>query len=270
MSGIPSISSFAGVPEYTVSYPSNQQPSVSRTLQDSISLDFILEHSPSFFPAFDPSKAQSNEPASSIPKEGEFVFVPSGYVPVLMLDSLASVVEYNLPSESIPLNHPVWIPHNYPHPPNLLKIYPPTAIASTAPTNPPKTVKKDIKTPRPTNAFILFRRENHGRIFQQSPHLSNNDVSKALGKEWKELPDCVKEVYRQKARSLQQEHQTKYPDYKFTPQQGRRKRIKPDVQQPVPSNEYIEQPLNIAPSLPKVDPDSFHILYIPKLTTENG
>ncbi|ORY00521.1 sex determining factor on Y, partial [Basidiobolus meristosporus CBS 931.73] len=72
---------------------------------------------------------------------------------------------------------------------------------------------------RPTNAFILFRRENHGRIFQQNPHLSNNDVSKALGKEWKELPESEKEVYRQKARSLQQEHQEKYPDYKFTPQQ---------------------------------------------------
>ncbi|ORX96524.1 hypothetical protein K493DRAFT_145553, partial [Basidiobolus meristosporus CBS 931.73] len=93
--------------------------------------------------------------------------------------------------------------------------------------NPAKTKGPKLKkAPRPTNAFIIFRRENHGRIFQQNPHLSNNDVSKALGKEWKELPEHKKDIYREKAKNLQLEYQHKYPDYRFTPPAHRQKRAK--------------------------------------------
>ncbi|KAK9728228.1 hypothetical protein K7432_001173 [Basidiobolus ranarum] len=265
MSGIPPISCFFGVPEYTVNYPQNQPPVVSRTLEDSVSLDFTLEESPNFFSNFNSNDSHIHGTAGSIPEEGEFFFVPDGYVPVLMMDSLASVVEYNLPPEAIPLNHPVWVPHDYPLPSSLSKkICPLTGPISTVPRVPPKTIRKEKKTPRPTNAFILFRRENHGRIFQQNPHLSNNDVSKTLGKEWKELPENQKEIYRQKARSLQQEHQAKYPDYKFTPQQNRRKRTKPPGGG---ENDSINGQLpGVVSHLPDTNHNPFHIIYIPQVT----
>ncbi|KAK9768238.1 hypothetical protein K7432_001261 [Basidiobolus ranarum] len=270
MSVIPHFDSYSGVPEYTVSCISEHPPLAFPSSHSSVSISLCLDDSPDFFNSLKPTDISTlDDLAAPIPNEGEFFFVPNGFVPVLMVESLTSVIEYNFPPEVIPLTQPIFASPLYPV--SSMRPFissnrapPPTPSSAVTQGNPAKAKK----APRPTNAFILFRRENHGRIFQQNPHLSNNDVSKTLGKEWKALPEFEKEKYRRKAKSLQQEHQEKYPDYKFTPQPNRRKRTKPGLGAEMddePSRmSHAESAQVSSDARPPHNP--FHILYIPKVS----
>lgn len=44
----------------------------------------------------------------------------------------------------------------------------------------PSLPRKHTKIPRPPNAYILYRRDRHTLVKQQEPHLSNNEVCKAI------------------------------------------------------------------------------------------
>lgn len=75
---------------------------------------------------------------------------------------------------------------------------------------------------RPPNAFILFSQAMRSDARQKNPTLSNTEVSKILGKMWKETPNEIKIQYKQKAAQLQDEFKKQHPDYTY--RKARRKR----------------------------------------------
>ena len=75
---------------------------------------------------------------------------------------------------------------------------------------------------RPPNAFILYSQAMRSEARQQNPSLSNTEVSRILGKMWKEVPNDIKLQYKQKAAKLQEEFKKAHPDYTY--RKARRKR----------------------------------------------
>ena len=75
---------------------------------------------------------------------------------------------------------------------------------------------------RPPNAFILYSQAMRSEARQQNPSLSNTEVSRILGRMWKEVPNEVKLQYKQKAAKLQEEFKKLHPDYTY--RKARRKR----------------------------------------------
>ncbi|KAH0795953.1 HMG box family protein [Histomonas meleagridis] len=75
---------------------------------------------------------------------------------------------------------------------------------------------------RPPNAFILYSQEMRSSVQQENPNLSNIEVSRLLGKMWKEVPSSSKLAYKQRAQKLQEEFKQKNPGYMYV--KARRKR----------------------------------------------
>ena len=70
---------------------------------------------------------------------------------------------------------------------------------------------------RPMNAFMVFSHIERKKIIEVQPDIHNAEVSKALGKRWKELTNVEKEPYIQEAERLRLLHMQEYPDYKYRP-----------------------------------------------------
>ncbi|THU77881.1 hypothetical protein K435DRAFT_599973, partial [Dendrothele bispora CBS 962.96] len=70
--------------------------------------------------------------------------------------------------------------------------------------------------PRPPNAFILFR-----SAFIRSQKITgkvegnHSTLSKIIGMYWRKLSSSERAVWEEKARIAQDEHRTKYPDWRF-------------------------------------------------------
>jgi transcription factor SOX7/8/10/18 (SOX group E/F) len=75
---------------------------------------------------------------------------------------------------------------------------------------------------RPPNAFILYSQNMRSSARQDNPALSNTEVSRLLGKMWKEVPNETKMQYKQKAAKMQEEFKRAHPDYTY--RKARRKR----------------------------------------------
>lgn len=75
---------------------------------------------------------------------------------------------------------------------------------------------------RPPNAFILYSQAMRSQVRQENPSLSNTEVSRLLGKMWKEVPNDIKLQYKQKAAAMQEEFKREHPDYTY--RKARRKR----------------------------------------------
>ena len=75
---------------------------------------------------------------------------------------------------------------------------------------------------RPPNAFILYSQAMRSQVRQENPSLSNTEVSRLLGKMWKEVPNEIKLQYKQKAAASQEEFKRLHPDYTY--RKARRKR----------------------------------------------
>lgn len=75
---------------------------------------------------------------------------------------------------------------------------------------------------RPANAFILYSQTMRSVVRQENPSLSNTEVSRLLGKMWKEVPNETKLQYKQRAAAAQEEFKRQHPDYTY--RKARRKR----------------------------------------------
>jgi transcription factor SOX7/8/10/18 (SOX group E/F) len=75
---------------------------------------------------------------------------------------------------------------------------------------------------RPPNAFILYSQAMRSSVRQDNPSLSNTEVSRLLGKMWKEVPADQKQIYKQRAASAQEIFKREHPDYTY--RKARRKR----------------------------------------------
>ncbi|GMF63291.1 unnamed protein product [[Candida] boidinii] len=80
------------------------------------------------------------------------------------------------------------------------------------------------RIPRPRNAFILFRQKHHQALLEEGNVIRTNlDVSKELGRRWRELPQDQKDYWNKKAEEEKKRHAEKYPGYKYTPRRANKK-----------------------------------------------
>ena len=70
---------------------------------------------------------------------------------------------------------------------------------------------------RPMNAFMIFSHYERKKIVENEPNIHNAEVSKRLGKRWKELDESEKNPYVQEADRLRLLHLQEYPGYKYQP-----------------------------------------------------
>jgi len=71
--------------------------------------------------------------------------------------------------------------------------------------------KRDKKTSRPPNCFMIFSQENRPAIQVEFPKMSNSEISKLLGERWRFLHPNKKNVYRQKAEKLKHDLENQTP-----------------------------------------------------------
>jgi hypothetical protein len=75
---------------------------------------------------------------------------------------------------------------------------------------------------RPPNAFILYSQAMRSSCRQDNPSLSNTEVSRLLGKMWKDVSSDVKVQYKQKAALAQEQFKRDHPNYTY--RKARKKR----------------------------------------------
>ena len=101
------------------------------------------------------------------------------------------------------------------------------------------TARKE-KTPRPPNAFILYRQRHHPLYKDAFPHLHNNDICKLsflslpawtnelsaviLGKQWTEESKEVKDQYKMAAEEIKEQHLRDHPEYQYRPRKPAEKK----------------------------------------------
>jgi len=84
-------------------------------------------------------------------------------------------------------------------------------------TTKPGKKKKNRAPPRPPNAFILYRRSKQQLVLDEHGEISNNEVSKMIGKMWHNEPIEERVRWHQLADQKKIEHIARYPDYKYQP-----------------------------------------------------
>merc|ERR1712080_380464 len=80
-----------------------------------------------------------------------------------------------------------------------------------------KTSHEQQKIKRPMNAFMVFSHYERKKIIEVQPDIHNAEISKRLGKKWKELMENEKHPYIQEAERLRLLHLQEYPGYKYQP-----------------------------------------------------
>jgi len=76
---------------------------------------------------------------------------------------------------------------------------------------------------RPMNAFMVWSQIERRKIVAVQPDTHNAEISKRLGRLWRQLSDDDRRPFVEEAERLRVLHGREYPDYKYRP----RKRVKP-------------------------------------------
>jgi hypothetical protein len=97
-----------------------------------------------------------------------------------------------------------------------------TVTGTAAAKDPPAVSKKpagqqEQRTPRPPNAFILYRRAVQPSIIARYRNISNAEISKQLSHMWRNEPESVKLQWQREADRKKMEHAEAHPDYVYRP-----------------------------------------------------
>ncbi|KAI6763057.1 hypothetical protein HG530_009037 [Fusarium avenaceum] len=82
------------------------------------------------------------------------------------------------------------------------------------------TQRKTCVTNKLSTAFILYRQHHQAQVVSRNPNLSNPDISKIIGEQWKDEPQEIKDNWKSLADEEKQRHQRQYPDYRYQPRRG--------------------------------------------------
>ncbi|KAJ1938599.1 hypothetical protein FBU59_004390, partial [Linderina macrospora] len=86
-------------------------------------------------------------------------------------------------------------------------------------------VTKPKRTPRPPNAFILYRKAKQAEVIRDNPGVSNKDVSCIIGQMWKAEDPSVQDKFREQAELEKKKHKELHPNYKYQPRKPKNKRM---------------------------------------------
>ncbi|CAG8590740.1 9778_t:CDS:2, partial [Funneliformis mosseae] len=163
-------------------------------------------------------------------RKGHFYFIPEGFEPVLVPNDSKAQTVTNLLETSKPVSTA----------PNVSRMLPDTDVRlpsfalpcgvsgpSKKESTPNGKIPKVKKPPRPPNAFILYRRAKQPTIVAQHQGITNNEVSKEIGKLWHSEPMEVRLKFQKMAEAAKEEHMKKYPEYRYRPRrpQERKRRV---------------------------------------------
>jgi len=162
--------------------------------------------------------------------KGQLFFIPAGFEPVLIpngsqpdtvQDLLESARQVTNPSGCTPRI----LPENEVRLPSLALI---SRTEQAAKQQQQSSKAKPKKPPRPPNAFILYRRAKQPSIVAQHRGITNNEVSKEVGRMWHDEPAEVKLRFQRMAEAAKDEHKKKYPEYRYRPRKPaeRKRRIR--------------------------------------------
>ena len=70
---------------------------------------------------------------------------------------------------------------------------------------------------RPMNAFMVFSHHERKKVIAEEPNIHNTNISKELGKRWKDLTEREREPFIREAEHLKQFHMKQFPEYKYRP-----------------------------------------------------
>nr|NP_001122334.1 HMG transcription factor SoxC [Ciona intestinalis]XP_009858901.1 HMG transcription factor SoxC isoform X1 [Ciona intestinalis]BAE06706.1 transcription factor protein [Ciona intestinalis] len=102
---------------------------------------------------------------------------------------------------------------------NELKNLPATKIKLPPPSR--SSQKKLAARPgyikRPMNAFMIWSQIERRKIMEKTPELHNAEISRNLGRIWREQADSIKRPFLIEAERLRLQHMCDYPDYKYKP-----------------------------------------------------
>ena len=74
----------------------------------------------------------------------------------------------------------------------------------------------DGRVRRPMNAFMLWSKTWRKKIAQDHPDIINANISKLLGKIWKEQPAEIRQKYVDESQRLREEHKSRHPEFRYT------------------------------------------------------
>lgn len=80
-----------------------------------------------------------------------------------------------------------------------------------------KVKNKEHHIKRPANSFMIWAQTYRKKVFEANTTLNNAEISKLLGQQWKTLSNETKQIYKDKAEQVKQEHKMIYPNYKYSP-----------------------------------------------------
>jgi hypothetical protein len=81
-----------------------------------------------------------------------------------------------------------------------------------------KVKDKEHHIKRPANSFMIWAQTYRKKVFEDNTTLNNAEISKLLGQQWKNLSNEEKQIYKDKADQVKQEHKIQYPNYKYRPE----------------------------------------------------
>mmetsp|Transcript_34985 Transcript_34985/g.58537 ORF Transcript_34985/g.58537 Transcript_34985/m.58537 type:complete len:703 (+) Transcript_34985:81-2189(+) len=75
---------------------------------------------------------------------------------------------------------------------------------------------------RPQNAFMLFSNDRRSVLAKRFPLISNAEISKLLGEEWKNASDLIREQYNARSYDIREAFKKAHPNFEYHPIRRRR------------------------------------------------